>query len=113
MNGLRHRLGETGQAEREEAVTAERRALLGAPAVERQRVQHHVVAGAVEPRQREEQAVEQVCRSHESVDHAQRRVRPVVVAPMLGVHNVIAVEARHSLRIAGLTGSKLLLNQMW
>ena len=79
VHRLRHRLGEPGEPVGEVAVTAVGRTLFGATAVERQRVQQHVVARPVEPRQREEQSVEQVRRTHEAVDQAQRGMRPVVV----------------------------------
>src|SRR5262245_34518694 len=72
------------------AVTTEGRTLFGARAVEWQRVQQHIVTGPVEPRQRKEQSVEQVRRSHEPVDHTQRGMRSVLVAPVLGAHHVVA-----------------------
>src|SRR6476660_6107743 len=75
---------------REVAVTTEGRTFFGAGPMKWQRVQQHVVARPVEPRQREKQAVEQVWRSHEPVNHAEPGVRPVVVAPVLRAHYVIA-----------------------
>ena len=93
MKRLRHRLGKPGETVGEVAVSAEGRVLFGATPVEREGIEHHVVARTVEPRQREEQSVEQVGRPHESVDHAQRGPRAVTMPPMLGMDNVVAFVA--------------------
>ena len=61
--------------------------------MERKRVQQYVVTGSIEPREREEQPVEQIGRSHEAVDHAQGRVWAVVVDPVLSAHHVVAHKA--------------------